>query len=81
MPVAPAHVEVSLDDTVLGGVDVGPDFHAYTLPIPAALAAAAASGQAPARLKLSTNVWIPRETVGTPDDRALGVMVDRVEVR
>jgi hypothetical protein len=80
-PVPPAHVEVSLDDTVLGSVDVGPDFHAYTLAIPPALAAAAASGQAPARLKLSTNVWIPRETVGTPDDRALGVMVDRVEVR
>lgn len=76
-----ALVQVTLDETVLGSVEVTPDFHTYTLPIPPTLAAAAAAGQAPARLKLSTNVWVPRQVLGTPDDRELGVMVDRVEVR
>jgi hypothetical protein len=77
----PAQVVVTLGETVLGTLDVGPDFHSYTLPIPPAAAAAAASSQTPARLKLSTNVWTPRAILGTPDDRDLGVMVDRVEIR
>ena len=34
-----------------------------------------------ARLKLAVTVWKPRDVLGTPDDRQLGVMVDRVEVR
>jgi hypothetical protein len=77
----PAHVVVTLGETELGSVDVGPDFHSYTLPIPPAAASAAAASQAPARLKLTTTVWTPRAILGTPDDRELGVMVDRVEIR
>jgi hypothetical protein len=77
----PAHVQVLLDDRVLGELDVKPDFHTYTLAIPPDLAAAAAKSDAPARLTLVSNIWRPREVLGTPDDRDLGVMVDRVEVR
>ncbi len=76
-----AHVQVLLNDRVLGDLPVTPDFHTYTLSIPADVAAAAAKSDAPATLTLVTNVWKPRDTIGTPDDRDLGVMVDRVDVR
>jgi hypothetical protein len=77
----PARVEVSLDDKVIGHVDVGRDFHTYAVPIPPAIAEEAAARETPARLKLAVTVWKPRDVLGTPDDRQLGVMVDRVEVR
>jgi hypothetical protein len=32
-------------------------------------------------VRLVTQTWNPRETMGAADDRDLGVMVDRVEVR
>jgi hypothetical protein len=76
-----AHVQVLLNDRVLGELDVKPDFHSYTLAIPPDVAAAAAKSDAPARLTLVSNIWRPRDVLGTPDDRDLGVMVDRVEVR
>jgi hypothetical protein len=77
----PARVEVSLDDKVIGHVDVGRDFHTYAVPIPPAIAEEAATRETPARLRLAVTVWKPRDVLGTPDDRQLGVMVDRVEVR
>jgi hypothetical protein len=77
----PARVEVSLDDKVIGQIDVGRDFHTYAVPIPPAIAEEAAARETPARLKLAVTVWKPRDVLGTPDDRQLGVMVDRVEVR
>jgi hypothetical protein len=42
--------------------------------------AAAASPDA-VTLRLRTVTWRPRAVLGTPDDRELGVMVDRVEIR
>jgi hypothetical protein len=79
--VPPARVQVLLNDQPLGELQVQPDFHNYTLAIPADLAAAAANGDGPARLTLVTNIWRPHDVLGTPDDRDLGVMVDRVDVR
>jgi hypothetical protein len=79
--VPPASVEVSMNDQVLGRLTVGPDFKPYTLPIPPALAAAAGASGTPVRVKLVTNVWHPKAVLGVPDDRDLGVMVDRVDVR
>lgn len=79
--VAPADVEVSIDDDVIGRQRVGPDFKPYTFNIPADVAQRASSQSAPARLKITTNVWNPRAALGTPDDRDLGVMVERVDVR
>jgi hypothetical protein len=76
-----ASVEVSMNDQVLGRVTVGSEFKPYALSIPPALAAAAGSSGAPVRVKLVTNVWRPRAVLGVPDDRDLGVMVDRVDVR
>ena len=79
--VPPASVEVSMNDQVLGRIAVGSDFKPYTLPIPPALAAAAGASGTPVRLKLVTNVWRPKAVLGVPDDRDLGVMVDRVDVK
>ena len=69
------------DDHVLGRIAVGSDFTPYTLPIPPALAAAAGTSGTPVRIKLVTNVWRPKVVLGVPDDRDLGVMVDRVDVK
>ena len=79
--VPPASVEISMNDQVLGRVTVSPEFKPYEVSIPPALAAAAGSSGTPVRLKLVTNVWRPKAVLGVPDDRDLGVMVDRVDVR
>jgi len=77
----PADVTVELDNERLGTVRVTTGFKPYTVEIPSSLAARlAASGEA-VSLKLTTNVWIPEKLLGTPDDRDLGVMLDRVAVR
>jgi hypothetical protein len=81
-PAAPAaDVTIALDQEVLGTVRVGTGFAAYAVPIPDTLAARLAERDAPVRLKLSVPVWNPEEVLGTPDDRELGVMVDRVTVK
>jgi hypothetical protein len=79
--VAGAVVEVSMNDRALGRLQVGRDFHTYTLAIPPDVASAAAAAETPPRLKLVTNTWNPKAALGVNDDRDLGVMVDRVEVR
>jgi hypothetical protein len=77
----PATVEVSLDDHVLGTAEVGPEMQPYEFAVPAELAAAAEAADEPARLRLTSSTWSPRRTLGAPDDRDLGVMLSRVEVR
>jgi hypothetical protein len=88
----PAQVTVSLQlgyqsgqppsiDRVLGSVVVAGGFKPYTVPIPGALAQTAAGTSEPVRLKLTTSVWVPERVLGTPDNRDLGVMVDRVTVK
>jgi hypothetical protein len=54
---------------------------AYALSIPAELARAAASSPDAVTVRLRTVTWSPRKVTGGADDRDLGVMVDRVEVR
>jgi hypothetical protein len=79
--VAGAVVEVSMNDRALGRLEVGRDFHTYTLAIPPDVASAAAAAETPPRLKLVTNTWNPKTALGVNDDRDLGVMVDRVEIK
>jgi hypothetical protein len=81
-PAAPRPVvQIFLDDTPLGEVAVGSGFEVYRVALPPALAAAAAASDEPARLRLTvSSTWNPRALLGAPDDRELGVMVDRVEV-
>jgi hypothetical protein len=79
--VEPADVAVALDGQLLGTVRVNTGFKPYTLAIPAALAARLSTSNNTVELAISTTVWRPRTTLGTPDDRELGVMVDRVTVK
>ncbi len=59
-----------------------PGLPEYRLAIPAeAMRLAAARSDDPAQLRLMSSVWSPRDFGGGPGDtRALGVMVDRVEI-
>jgi hypothetical protein len=79
---AAATVAVHLDDEPIGSARVETGFRPYTFELPAALAARIAAGGVPVRLRLTTSsVWSPEEMLGTPDDRELGVMVDRVTIK
>jgi hypothetical protein len=77
----PAVVDVYLHHQLLDSVAVGPRFTPYALAIPPELAARAADFRDPVELKLVTPTWNPHDVIGSPDDRDLGVMVDRVAVR
>ena len=76
----PAEVTVHLNDRLLGTLDVTDGFKSYMLEIPPDVVAAARTGQ-PARLRFVVPVWNPHETLGSADDRDLGVMIDRVQIR
>lgn len=77
----PPLVEVYLHNQLLGTVRVDDGFRPYAVNIPPDLAARAAAVGDPVELKLVTRTWNPQKVLGTPDDRELGVMVDRVAVR
>jgi hypothetical protein len=69
------------DDRRLGTVRVTDGFRAYSFDVPPELAAAAAAADSGARLRIVTPPWNPSRLLGSADDRELGVMVDRVQVR
>jgi hypothetical protein len=76
---APADVTLRLGARTLGTVRVGNGFGPYSFEVPADVAAAV-PGE-PVRLTLESTIWNPQQTLGSPDDRDLGVMVERVTVR
>jgi hypothetical protein len=81
-PAAPAaRVDVFLHNQQVGSVTVAGSFRAYEFPIPPDLAARAAAADDPAELKLLTATWNPARVTGSPDERDLGVMLDRVTIR
>jgi hypothetical protein len=80
-PAPPARVDVFFDDVPIGAIDVGSGFQTYRVALPPELVARAAARDEPAQLRLASTVWRPRDLIGGSDDRELGVMVDRVEVR
>ena len=57
-------------------VVVGPVLKPYSF----AITAGALTGDT-TTIRLVTDTWNPRETMGVADDRDLGVIVDRLEVR
>jgi hypothetical protein len=77
----PAEVEAFIGEVSLGRVVVGAGMQAYTLAIPADVASAAAASTDAVTVRLRTVTWRPRAVLGAADDRELGVMVDRVEIR
>jgi hypothetical protein len=77
----PAIVQILIGARELGSVRVSDGFREYDVDIPADVAAAAAASGEPVRITLRTPTWNPLRVLGTPDDRDLGVMVDRAAVR
>ena len=77
----PAQVDVFLHGQQIGSVLVSGGFRPYTLAIPPDLAARAAAVGDPVELRLVTRTWQPSTVLGSPDERQLGVMVDRVTIR
>ena len=76
-----ARVDVSLQGEPIGSAVVSGRFRPYVFTIPADLAARAAKTGDPVELRLVTETWQPSSVLGTPDDRHLGVMVDRVTIK
>jgi len=79
--LGPCTVRVSLDDQPLGEVVVQRAVRPFSFPIQEALARRAAASDEPARLAIRTTTWTPRAALNVPDDRKLGVMLTKVEVR
>jgi hypothetical protein len=79
--VAPADVTVSLEDRVLGIVTPVDEVRPYRFALPPDLAARGEASADPLRLRLEVAQWNPARDLGVSDDRNLGVMVTRVEVR
>ena len=77
----PARVELFFGEAAIGAIDVNPGFQTYTLALPADAVERAAQRDEPTRLRLVSTVWNPRQILGAADDRDLGVMIDRIEVR
>ena len=77
----PAEVEAFLGDRSLGKFTVGRERGPYVYPIPADLAAGLSRDEDAATVRILSTTWNPRALTGADDDRDLGVMVDRVEVR
>ena len=76
-----AEVELLLNDTSLGKVTVGAALEPYRFTIPPELAAAIAQSEDAAQLRIVTPTWNPSRMSGTGDDRDLGVILDRIEIK
>jgi hypothetical protein len=77
----PARVSLFVEGRSLGSATVGDGFRPYRFEVPPDLAAAWTSTFRTVRFTLRSTTWNPRRLLGVPDDRDLGVMVDRIEVR
>jgi hypothetical protein len=75
-----ATVELFLNETSLGTIQVGKGFKEYRVTLPPEVVRAAAQSDDPAQLRIVSTTWSPRDYLGGTDDRALGVMIDRVEI-
>ncbi|MEO6212993.1 MAG: glycosyltransferase family 39 protein [Vicinamibacterales bacterium] len=77
----PARVDVFLHNQQLGSVVVSGGFRGYAFSIPPDLALRAEAANDPVELKLVSVTWNPAVVAGSPDDRDLGVMLDRATIR
>ena len=75
-----ARIEIFINDILLGDAVIASEFNPYTFDIPPELANDMTRTGNVTPLLIVSNTWNPGEVLGTPDDRQLGVMVDRVVV-
>lgn len=77
-----ARMRVYLDGRLLGSVRLdAPGFQPYTFAVPPGATGGAAGNDGLAVATIEANTWSPRRTLGRADNRELGVMLARVELR
>ncbi|MXZ71409.1 MAG: hypothetical protein F4Z04_07880 [Acidobacteria bacterium] len=76
-----APVQIVLNDRLLATLSPGDGYERYTLPIPPDLAREMAERDEASELRIETQPWVPSRLLGLPDDRTLGIRLDRVVVR
>ena len=74
-------VTVYLEGEELNSVELTNEFRDYVFPIPAATASSLAGRPDGIQIRIQSSTWIPRTILGGSDTRALGVMIDRAEIR
>jgi hypothetical protein len=79
--VPPPQVTVFLNEREIGKTQVDGHFSDYTFVIPADLAATLAKRTTAAEIRIESTTWTPRDVLGNSDERQLGVMIDRAEIR
>ncbi|RPI49946.1 MAG: hypothetical protein EHM55_22590 [Acidobacteria bacterium] len=77
----PARVTVFLGETPIGTASPDAQFRDYTFAIPLELADELARKRGAVEARVESTTWTPREVLGGGDDRMLGVMIDRAEIR
>jgi hypothetical protein len=78
----PADVTVSMNGKTLGTVRVTTEFRPYSFDLARnAVVGSSTNPDDAALVQLTTTTWTPRTALGTADDRDLGVMVRRVEIK
>jgi hypothetical protein len=77
----PARIAVFLADREIGVATPDASFRDYAFAIPPDLAAELAVQSAGAEIRIESTTWTPRDVLGGVDDRSLGVMIDRAEIR
>ncbi len=75
--VAPPRISIYLQGRELGSAEPTSDWRDYAFPISGALASELAQRNDPSEIRIESTIWVPSES----DNRALGVMVDRAEIR
>jgi hypothetical protein len=73
-----AEVQVFLNDHPLGTIVVTGGFADYRIAVPPEVAAEAARGRRSPLVRLMCATWVPKLVLGGNDDRALGIMLDRI---
>ena len=79
--VPPPRVTVSIDGEELSSAELTNEFRDYVFPIPPETVSAFAQRSDGVQIRIQSSTWIPRTTLGGSDTRALGVMIDKAEIR
>ena len=74
-------VTVYLEGEELSSAQLSNEFRDYVFPIPPETASRLAQRQDGVQVHIQSSTWVPQAILGGSDTRALGVMVDKAEIR
>ncbi len=77
----PANVQLFLNERPLGAVTVASDLRPYQFEVPENLIESIAGSDQGGELRVVSSTWNPSRALGGGDDRELGVIVDRIELK